>query len=858
MLQTRMRQFIASVRQGSDAGFISGLVVLFIILIGIPYNIEGVALFTLLLIPFLFGIRLARRLREESSGHLLRNALAMGLTMALVVLLFMALINRWQASGIDVRQYFASITTDTMEVLSGVPAQELHPHPPTDVFTGKIQEVTYLDPATGEKANPDAPLTIPNDVLNGLLAQIDLANGKYTAEVLTATQIRYRLTVEPPPAGQTDVNVRDLTYQIEMLDRTSPMRLTFDSSTGLHLKLGFDLNLVIGGFYGFLLTLVLSGALGAVITRGAFEANVGQYRKQASASFSSNPATHLFVLLLPLIVFGLLWLSIGRGQSKPILSLGSRRQELQLVIVFTIILLGMVAIRAAQPNDWHLRYPLRTGLCVAMVGLLIVLGLWHIRDSRTYFIATSQHPNGSETLSVLAIVLAGVLVAVQNALSLRRPGRLEMQLAGSTTLVALAIVPLFLNRYQNQVLTIVGINILLGLGLNIVVGYAGMLDLGYVAFLALGAYTYAFLSSNEQKFDNTGKPLGLKYAGNDARVVQLAGWVIITVIVALLVVTVGLSLWNSRRKTKRKPSDVSVSSHSSLISLPERPPVGVTVLLTVIAIVTSLVAASLLDGSGLYKSLFAGASPFLVGLVIGVLVSAMAGIALGIPVLRLRSDYLAIVTLGFGEIIRLLFNNLRNLTGGAQGILQIPSALPPNSLGPVTYLNMTYLVLIGAGLVAFLSTRLRQARIGRAWNAVRSDEDIAQSMGINLVQTKLLAFAIGAGFAGLGGVLFAARQSNAIPTDFSLNVSIQVLSLIIIGGMGSIPGVIIGAIALIGIPEILRELETYRILVFGALLIVMVIIRPAGLLPEPPTQLRERARELVRQFDLYAQKEDQT
>jgi ABC-type branched-subunit amino acid transport system permease subunit len=854
MLQTRIRQSIASVQQGSNAGFISGLVVLFVILIGIPYNIKGVALFLLLLVPFLFGIRLARRLHEQSIGYLLRNALAMGLTMALMVLLFMSLINRWQAKGIDVRQYFYNVTTDTMEVLSGVPARELHPHPPTDPLTGQTQEVTYIDPATGEKANPEAPLTIPNDVLKKLLAQINLAEGKNTAEVLTPTQIRYRLTVEPPPAGQTDVNLQDLKYQIEMLDRTNPMRLTFDSSTGLHFRLGFDLNLVMGGFYGFLLTLILSGALGAVITRGAFQANVGQYRKQASVSLSANPATHLLVLLLPLVLFGLLWLSIGRGQREPILSLGSRRQEVQLVITFAIILLGMVAIRSAQPNDWRQSYPVRVGLCAGLIALLIVLGVWHIRDNQMYFIATSQHPNGSQTLSILAIVIAGVLVAVQNALSLRKPGRLEMQLAGSTTLVAVAIMPLFLNRYQNQVLTIVGINVLLGLGLNIVVGYAGMLDLGYVAFLALGAYTYAFLSSNELKFDNTGKPLGLKYAGNDARVVQLAGWVVITVLVALLVVTVGLRLWNSRRTTQRQTND---PGHPSLITLPERPSFGVSVLLVVIAIGTSLVAASLLDGSALYKNLFGGVSPFLVGLVIGVLVSAMSGIALGIPVLRLRSDYLAIVTLGFGEIIRLLFNNLREYTGGAQGILQIPSALPADSFGSVTYLNMTYLVFVGAGLVAFLSNRLRQARIGRAWNAVRSDEDIAQSMGINLVQTKLLAFAIGAGFAGLGGVLFAARQSNAIPTDFQLNVSIQVLSLIIIGGMGSIPGVIIGAIALIGIPEILRELETYRILVFGALLIVMVIIRPAGLLPEPPTQLRARARELVQQLDLYTHKEDQ-
>ena len=128
---------------------------------------------------------------------------------------------------------------------------------------------------------------------------------------------------------------------------------------------------------------------------------------------------------------------------------------------------------------------------------------------------------------------------------------------------------------------------------------------------------------------------------------------------------------------------------------------------------------------------------------------------------------------------------------------------------------------------------------------MRSDETIAQSMGVNLVQTKLMAFAIGAAFAGIGGVLFAARQRNIYPADFDLNVSITVLSLVIIGGMGSIPGVIMGAIVLIGIPEMLRELATYRILAFGALLVAIVIIRPEGLLPAPPAQLQERARQLI-------------
>jgi branched-chain amino acid transport system permease protein len=234
-----------------------------------------------------------------------------------------------------------------------------------------------------------------------------------------------------------------------------------------------------------------------------------------------------------------------------------------------------------------------------------------------------------------------------------------------------------------------------------------------------------------------------------------------------------------------------------------------------------------------------------VGIVIGTIVSLLSGIALGIPVLRLRGDYLAIVTLGFGEIIRLLFTNLRDYTGGPQGVLEIPRPLPQGATGGVGYLTMVYLVLIGVGLIAFFSLRLKQSRTGRAWSAMKSDEDIAQSVGIHLVQSKLTAFAIGAAFAGIGGVLFAARQRNIYPNDFRLDVSIEVLSLVIIGGMGSVPGVIMGAIALIGVPEVLRQLETYRIMVFGALLVAMVILRPEGLLPAPVVQLRERARALT-------------
>jgi branched-chain amino acid transport system permease protein len=134
--------------------------------------------------------------------------------------------------------------------------------------------------------------------------------------------------------------------------------------------------------------------------------------------------------------------------------------------------------------------------------------------------------------------------------------------------------------------------------------------------------------------------------------------------------------------------------------------------------------------------------------------------------------------------------------------------------------------------------------LGRTWTAIRSDEDIAQAQGINLVNSKLLAFAIGASFAGMAGLLFASRQNNIFPADFSLNISINVLALVIIGGVGSIPGVIVGTIVLVGLPQMLRALEEYRYLTFGALLVIMMLVRPAGLMPAPLASLEERARKL--------------
>lgn len=222
-----------------------------------------------------------------------------------------------------------------------------------------------------------------------------------------------------------------------------------------------------------------------------------------------------------------------------------------------------------------------------------------------------------------------------------------------------------------------------------------------------------------------------------------------------------------------------------------------------------------------------------------VLASTMAGFILGIPVLRMRGDYLAIVTLGFGEIIRILALSdfLAPFIGGAQGILKIPKA----SIGNFEFVkpeSLYYIILIGCAIAAFVSWRLRDARLGRQWMAMREDEDVAEAMGIDLVQTKLLAFAMGAAFAGLSGAIFATKLGSVFPHSFNLLISINVLSLIILGGIGSLPGVVVGALILVGLPELLREFAEYRMLMYGALLIVMMLARPEGFWPEA-TRKRE-------------------
>lgn len=222
---------------------------------------------------------------------------------------------------------------------------------------------------------------------------------------------------------------------------------------------------------------------------------------------------------------------------------------------------------------------------------------------------------------------------------------------------------------------------------------------------------------------------------------------------------------------------------------------------------------------------------------LAVLVSTLTGLLLGLPILNLRGDYLAIVTLGFGEIVRILIKSdlLTDITNGPKGVTSVGQpTLFGNVFTDINYMHLlTILVLVGL----FVAKRLRDSRTGRSWIAIREDQTVAQATGINTYRSKILALLLGAAFAGLAGALFASRNQFTGPEDFTLMVSVNVLCIVIVGGMGSLPGIVIGAFVLKGLPELLRDLADYRLLAFGALLVVMMIVRPEGLWPAPRTQL---------------------
>jgi branched-chain amino acid transport system permease protein len=217
---------------------------------------------------------------------------------------------------------------------------------------------------------------------------------------------------------------------------------------------------------------------------------------------------------------------------------------------------------------------------------------------------------------------------------------------------------------------------------------------------------------------------------------------------------------------------------------------------------------------------------------IGGLMGALFGIALGFPILRLRGDYLAIVTLGFGSIAKIVIENWEEVTNGAKGIAGIPrpgffgADMSITSATTYTY----YLMILMVIFTIFITNRLKDSRIGRAWMALREDEIACVAMGVDMAKTKLGAYAFGAFWAGLVGVIFAARNTYINPNSFTFMESALVLSIVVMGGMGSIVGVIIAALVLILMPEYLRAFAEYRMLMFGAIMVLMMIFRPEGLI----------------------------
>jgi branched-chain amino acid transport system permease protein len=327
--------------------------------------------------------------------------------------------------------------------------------------------------------------------------------------------------------------------------------------------------------------------------------------------------------------------------------------------------------------------------------------------------------------------------------------------------------------------------IMLALGLNIVVGFAGLLDLGYIAFYAVGAYMCAMLASPQ--FANVLQSFVDNYP-------DLGNWMVNVFGATVTQNGIHLPFW----------------------------------------IIVPLAGA----------------------------LAATFGIVLGAPTLKLRGDYLAIVTLGFGEIIRIFMNNLNspvNITNGPQGILNIdPVSLFGLSFGkPVEILGMHasvvqlyyYLFLALVVVIVFFSIRLQNSRIGRAWVAIREDEIAAKAMGINTRNVKLLAFAMGASFGGVSGAMFASFQGFVSPESFGLFESVVVLAMVVLGGMGHIPGVVLGGLLLAAFPEVLRlvvipvqqtlfgqtlvDAEVIRQLLYGVAMVGIMLFRPAGLWPAP-------------------------
>ncbi len=391
----------------------------------------------------------------------------------------------------------------------------------------------------------------------------------------------------------------------------------------------------------------------------------------------------------------------------------------------------------------------------------------------------------------------------------------------------------------------------LALGLNIVVGQAGLLDLGYVAFFAVGAYLWGVFGSGQfeaiVKSDLPYTPLG-----------------VIDWLIPLVLTLIGVAgyLWmrsiDRAHPGSKKPRGGQRAARAFAVLLVV---VGVVSALVLVGTLINAAVTSYYNGHPAALNLLAGGinpNTFWLFIILAVGAAALVGVLIGLPVLKLKGDYLAIVTLGLGEVIRVFANNLTKYTNGPQGITSVTTApVPPldQLAGALKFppeqfklFFLYFLVLVVIAVVVTVNIRLGRSSIGRAWIAIREDELAAQAMGVPLVRTKIMAFATGASFAGVMGVIFAAKQQFISPESFNFFQSIGVLTMVILGGMGNIAGVILGAVVVTWInlsvlPALSETVQTipnfnsnldpakYNRLIFGIILVLMMLFRPEGLLP---------------------------
>lgn len=648
--------------------------------------------------------------------------------------------------------------------------------------------------------------------------------------------------IENPP-----VDPITQTIPADEVQRTNPMSLRTSENYALVALGGAHL----GGLYGLAVILVLAAVLGGFVQELWSRVNWTQvHQTWDNPTFAE--ARHWLTLVLPVLLFAIFWLTVDQsfrgglfGDGNParqiiqldrVFNLSStslvNEATIQLGLVFAIIISAIVASRQARHTPTSLPYQVRLAYGVILIAVFFAFAVWRITLSGDAFIVPSFADQDPAAWSVGAMFLVAVIMLIYYFTSVRYPENFETAFTNVLIAGAILLTPLYLNEYQSFVFTNVAIWTMFGLGLNIVVGYAGLLDLGYIAFFAIGAYTFALVTP-----ENTRARIDLAQLNH-------VGWTIFSAILLIPAFMLGASyLLRSSQREQRMLG--RVKQRAPLWD--QAPAWYFSPILIVIAIVITLAFRDFFTGKEPFHVW--EFSPFIVAAAAAMICCAFGGIMLGIPVLRLRGDYLAIVTLGFGEIISLSLRNLESVTGGPSGALGIPKPVPDGTPALTTNLALLYLALVGAGLIVVVSTRFRGSRLGRAWLAMRSDEDIAQAMGIDLVNTKLLAFSIGASFAGLAGMVFASQLSNAFPESFTLDQSINVLALVIIGGTGSLPGIIVGSIVLIGLPELLRPIADYRIMAFGLLLVVTMVLRPAGLMPSPPPALEAEARRLAEEED---------